>query len=132
MLYLDASALVKRYVEEEGSKAVRAAMAAESAWWTCRIGFVETVRAVGLAAGAGAVRAVKREWESFGVVEVDAALADQAATLALSAELRSLDALHLAAALRLGDEDLTLATWDTQLHAAARDQGLRTLPEGLD
>ena len=61
MLYLDASALVKRYVEE-GSEAVRVAMAAESAWWTCRIGFVETVRAVGLASGAGAVRAVKREW----------------------------------------------------------------------
>jgi predicted nucleic acid-binding protein len=132
MLYLDASALVKRYVDEEGSEAVRAAMAIENAWWICRIGFVETVRAVGLAAGAGAVRAVKREWESFGVVEVDAALAGQAAALALSAELRSLDALHLAAALRLGDEDLTLATWDTRLHAAARDQGLRTLPEGLD
>jgi uncharacterized protein len=132
MLYLDASALVKRYVEENGSKVVRAAMATESAWWTCRIGFVETMRAVGLAAGAGAVRAVEREWESFGVVEVDATLADQAAALALSTELRSLDALHLAAALRLEDEDLTLATWDTRLHAAARNRDLRTLPETLD
>jgi uncharacterized protein len=132
MLYLDASALVKRYIEEEGSEAVRAAMATEIAWWTCRIGFVETVRAVGLAAGAGVVRAVKREWGSFGVVEVDATLADQAAMFALSAELRSLDALHLAAALRLANEDLTLATWDTRLHAAARNQGLRTLPEALD
>ncbi len=132
MLYLDASALVKRYVEEEGSETVRTAMAAERAWWTCRIGFVETVRAVGLASGTRAVRAFKREWESFGIVEVDGALAEHAATLALSTELRSLDAMHLAAALLLSREDLTLSTWDTRLHAAARRQGLRTLPEALD
>ena len=132
MLYLDASALVKRYVDEDGSKLVRTAMAAESSWWICRIGFVETVRAVELAAGPNAVRAVKREWQFFGVVEVDAALTEHAAELARSTELRSLDALHLAAALALPDEDLTLATWDTRLHAAARDQGLHTLPEALD
>ncbi len=79
MLYLDASALVKRYVDEQGSKEVQAAMAAEDAWWICRIGFVETVRAVSFAAGMGASKAFEREWEAFGVVEVDAALAAHAA-----------------------------------------------------
>jgi predicted nucleic acid-binding protein len=131
MLYLDASALVKRYVDEEGSKAVRDAMADEDAWWICRIGFVETARAVGLAAGARAVKTFQGEWGFFGVVEIDAALAEHAATLALSAELRSLDALHLAAALAFPSRNLTLATWDTRLHSAARDEGLRTLPEML-
>lgn len=131
MLYLDASALVKRYVDEEGSKTVRDAMADEDAWWICRIGFVETARAVGLAAGARAVKTFKGEWGFFGVVEVDAALAEHAAALSLSAELRSLDALYLAAALALPSRNLTLATWDTRLHGAARDEGLRTLPETL-
>jgi hypothetical protein len=70
----------------------------------CRIGFVETARAIGLSAGAAVLRAFKREWDAFGVVEVDAALVEHAATLALSAGLRRMDALHLAAALVLPSE----------------------------
>lgn len=46
-------------------------------------------------------------------------------------ELRSLDAFHLAAALVLSATDLTLATWDRRLHAAARERGLRVLPDAL-
>jgi predicted nucleic acid-binding protein len=131
LLYLDSSALVKRYVSEDGSAELRAAMSSEDSWWICRIGYVETARAVGLAAGARAVQAFRREWAAFGVVEVDAELAEHAAGLALSGELRSLDALHLAAALVLPKGDLTVATWDTRLSRAARDQNLRTIPETL-
>ncbi len=131
MLYLDASALVKRYVEEEGSDLVIAAMGDAQAWSMCRIGYVETMRAVALAGGRQAIEKVERDWLSFDVVEVDSALAEHAAELALSTELRSLDALHLAAALLTPQSDLTVATWDTRLHRAARDQGLATLPESL-
>ncbi len=131
MLYLDASALVKRYVEEDGSKAVLAAMADASAWSICRIGFVETVRAVGLAGGRRAVKRIESDWLAFDVVEVDRELAEHAAQLALSTELRSLDALHLAAALVLPAEGLTVATWDVRLHRAARDRDLNTLPAVL-
>lgn len=130
MLYLDASALVKRYVEEEGSELVRSAMAGEGDWFMCRVGFVETVRAVGLSAGSRVAATVRREWSSFGVIEVDAALAEHAAELALAHELRSLDALHLAAALLLlPQEAVTVATWDVRLHRAARENGLWVLPE---
>ena len=101
MLYLDASALVKRYVEEEGSEAVLGAMEKASGWAMCRVGFVETIRAVALADGGSSVKRVERDWLSFDVIEVDRALAEHAAKLALSAGLRSLDALHLAAALVL-------------------------------
>jgi predicted nucleic acid-binding protein len=66
------------------------------------------------------------------VIEVDTALAEHAAQLALSAGLRSLDALHLAAALVLRADDLTVATWDARLHRAASDQGLATLPTTLE
>jgi predicted nucleic acid-binding protein len=132
VLYLDASALVKRYVAEDGSDLVRAAMADANAWFMCRVGFVETVRAVGLAAGARTTETVRREWESFGVIEVDRALSEDAAALALAHELRSLDALHLAAALLLPREAVTVATWDLRLHRAARASGLRVIPERLD
>lgn len=131
MLYLDASALVKRYVEEDGSELVISTMEDARAWSMCRVGYVETVRAVGLAGGLEVAKRVEADWLSFDVVEVDRALAEHAAELALSTELRSLDALHLAAALVLPSEDLTVATWDARLHRAARSQGLETLPAAV-
>jgi predicted nucleic acid-binding protein len=131
MLYLDASALVKRYVEEEGSDLVLRTMAEATAWSTCRIGYVETVRAVALAGGRKAVKRIDTDWLSFDVVEVDAALAEHATQLALSTELRSFDALHLASALVLPSQDLTVAAWDARLHRAVRERGLQTLPPAL-
>jgi uncharacterized protein len=131
MLYLDASALVKRYIGEEGSDLVEEAMDGARALSTCRIGFVETVRAVALGGDDRDVRKVEAEWAWFDVVDVDQALTEQAAMLAVSRRLRSLDALHLAAVLSLPDGDLTFATWDARLHSAAQDEGLRTLPAAL-
>ena len=131
MLYLDASALVKRYVAEEGSEALIAAMAGAEGWATCRVGYVETARAVGLAAGKPAVRRLNADWPSFEVVELDAPLAEHAAELTSTEELRSLDALHLAAALLISTNELTLATWDVRLHRAAQSQGLAVFPTEL-
>lgn len=131
MLYLDASALVKRYIKEDGTELVLQAMQDARAWAMCRIGFVETVRAVALAGGRSAVKKVESDWLAFDVVEVDSPLAEHAAKLALSSDLRSLDALHLAAALVLPSADLTVATWDARLHRAAAERGLKTLPAEL-
>jgi uncharacterized protein len=131
MLYLDASALVKRYIEEEGSTTLVEAMDGARAASMCRIGFVETVRAVALGGDKRDVTKVKAEWPLLDIVDVDQALAERAAELAVSHRLRSLDALHLAAALTLPDGDVTFATWDGCLHRAARQEGLRTLPVGL-
>ncbi len=100
-------------------------------WFICHIGFVETVRAVGLSAGKAAAKTVREEWPAFGVIEVDQRLVEHAAELAIERELRSLDALHLAAALVLPQDDLFLATWDHRLHRAAGDEGLALIPETL-
>lgn len=132
MLYLDASALVKRYVEEDGSDEVLRAMDGATSWSMCRVGFVETVRAVALAGGREAIARIEDDWLAFDVVEVDRALAEHAAELATTTELRSLDAIHLAAALVLPVKELTVATWDVRLHRAAGKRGLRTLPADLD
>jgi predicted nucleic acid-binding protein len=106
-------------------------MGTADAWFTCRIAFVETVRAVGLAAGQAATRSVRTEWPSFGVVEVDQDLVEHAAALAIERDLRSLDSLHLAAALVLPREGLVVATWDHRLHRAVRAEGLSALPDTL-
>jgi hypothetical protein len=107
-------------------------MQGAEAWFICRIGFVETVRAVGLAVGTEAAERVREEWPSFGVVEVTQELAEHAAQLTMAHDLRSMDALHLAAALLLPRDRLMLATWDRRLHAAALAHELAVLPEGLD
>lgn len=106
-------------------------MAGADAWYICRPGFVETVRAVGLAAGRRATTAFEDEWPAFAVIEVDQRLAEHAAALALNHVLGSLDAIHLAAALVVPGEDLALATWDRRLHGAARAEGLELLPNAL-
>jgi len=97
----------------------------------CRTGFVETTRAVGLAGAPEAQRAARQEWPAFAIVEVDQRLVEDAADIAVANGLRSLDALHLAAALVLPSEDLLFATWDRRLHAAAGAQGLGLLPDAL-
>jgi predicted nucleic acid-binding protein len=110
---------------------VRDAMAQADGWFMCRAGYVETVRAVGLAAGKKAARSVREEWLAVAVVEVDQHLVEHAAELTISLDLRSLDALHLAAALVLPRDDLVIATWDRRLHAAARKTGLTLIPEAI-
>jgi len=100
-------------------------------WFMCRVGFVETVRAVGLSAGQAAARTVREEWPAFGAIELDQRLVEDAAKLVVDRELRSLDGLHLAAALMLPRDDLLLATWDRRLHAAAGVEGLALIPERL-
>lgn len=116
---------------EPGSDLVRAAMAEADSWFMCRVGYVETVRAVGLAAGKRVADRVREEWPQLAVVEVDHELAEAAAVLAVNDRLGSLDSLHLAAALVLPLGDLTLATWDRRLHGAAAGRGLPVLPEAL-
>jgi predicted nucleic acid-binding protein len=130
-LYLDSSALVKRYVKEDGSEAVLAAMNGATDWSVCRIGFVETVGAVCRGGEAVGLERFKSEWINFEIVEVDRTLTESAAQLSVSHGLRALDALHLAAALALSKDELIFATWDARLHRAAREQGLRTLPVEL-
>lgn len=102
------------------------------AWFICRIGFVETTRAVSLASGQAVAQAIRDEWPAFGIVEVDQELVEHASALAMGHELRSLDALHLAAALVLPRNDLVMVTWDRRLHAAADAEGFGLLPASLD
>lgn len=122
---------MKRYVEEDGSDLVRDTMRAADRWFTCRVTFVEAVRAVGMVGGERGARVVRDEWPVFEVVEVDQRLAESAGRLALDHGLRSLDALHLAAAQVLERADLVLATWDRRLHAAALAEALDVLPDAL-
>src|SRR4051812_44777857 len=75
----------------------------------CRVGYVETLRAVELAAGRRAATLVRDEWPAIGVVEIDQRLVEHAVALAVEHELGSVDALHLASALVLPRRALRFA-----------------------
>lgn len=65
------------------------------------------------------------------IVEIDQELVEQAVGLAMEEDLRSLDALHLASALMVADQDILIATWDQRLHAAAHRRVSAVFPERL-
>jgi predicted nucleic acid-binding protein len=129
-LYLDSSALVKRYVDEQGSTAVRRRMGAADAWVVSQLTFVEMLRVIpNRSEAAGRARA---EWPRFDVIAISPAVCEAAVGLAERHRLRSLDAIQLASAIAVGPALLDLATWDRRLHAAALAEGFEVLPGALD
>jgi hypothetical protein len=106
-------------------------MAQASGRFTCRSGYVETVRATTLAAGKTAASHFREEWSAFGVIELGPTAGRKASRLAVDHDLLSLDALHLTAALVLPRDALTVAPWDRRLHAAAAYTELRLIPASL-
>ncbi len=128
-LYLDSSALLKRYLAEEGAVQFEAAFDEASGCAASRITFVETMR--GLAAEPDQSARARKDWESVNVVELSPVVCERAVTVAKVRSLKTLDAIHLASALVIATDDLTFATFDRRLHAAAHAEGLTTLPAAL-
>ena len=62
------------------------------------------------------------------LIGVDEPLARSAGALAEEFKLRGHDAVHLATALALGENDITLVTWDRDLADAALEAGLPVAP----
>ena len=126
MHYFDSSTFVKLIVDEPESSMLRSWASAED---------VNVVSSD--LARAETIRAVRRYWPELAAearalftpvtcsritleIVVRAALLDPP-------ELRSLDAIHLATALVLGDELDGLVTYDERLASAARKHGIPTL-----
>jgi hypothetical protein len=120
--YADASALVKLIVQEPESDALRRYLASAGTVASSLMATVEVPRAVNRGApGAGAVMA--EVLEALVIVNLDARIAARAAALE-PVTLRTLDAIHLATALELGDELTAFVSYDDRLSAAARALGL--------
>ena len=62
------------------------------------------------------------------MVELDGSVAEIAGDVAERFALRAYDAVHLASALAIGDDDLVLLTWDERLAAAGRRAELDVVP----
>lgn len=141
ILYLDASALVKLYIDEDGATVARSAVRDAEIVATCEIAYVEAraalarryrERALSRSGYRGAIRDLEADWPQFFLVAARGPLIREAAAIAEQYALRAYDALHLAAGVATkGDasEDVLFACWDPNLSAAAVKTGLRVLPE---
>lgn len=102
---LDTTALVARFVNGPGHRALLEAMTADTDWYASALALTEAVvlveRLVEPHQVAGLRGAILEDWRHFAVVPVDQACLERAAQLACSHPLRTIDALHLAAADRL-------------------------------
>ena len=127
-MYVDSSALLKRYVDEPDSAAADALLRADGALLTGRHTIVEVRRNLArLLSGrdlAAARVAFADDLRSISVIELDAATCESAASIAETTGVRTLDALHLAAAQRVSEPGVGFLTFDLRQAQAARALGL--------
>jgi predicted nucleic acid-binding protein len=126
--YVDSSALLKRYVEEPDSRSADALLRAGGPLLTARHTIVEVRRNLGrLLAGrdlAAARAAFVDDLATFSLIELDEATCESAAAIAEETGVRTLDALHLAAAQRVSGPGVGFLTFDLRQAQAARTRGL--------
>lgn len=124
-LYLDSSALVKLVQKETESNALRNFLRRHRSdrRVTCTLARVEVVRAVS-PGGPPAVAQARRLLSRLDQVVLNTDLLDRAASLLRAFELRSLDAIHLAAAELVGDGLRAVVTYDRRMADASRQLGL--------
>ena len=126
--YVDASALLKRYVDETDSDVAEALLATDAELVTGRHTVVEVrrnlARMLSGTALAESRAAFATDLSSFSIIELDGPTCELAATIAEQTGARSLDALHLGAARRLGTA-LAFITFDHRQAHIARTLGFR-------
>jgi predicted nucleic acid-binding protein len=122
-LYLDSSAFVKVVVEEAESAALRTYLAATDARRvSSALLRAEALRAV-RHLGPDALATTRDGLRRVDLIGIDDRILDAAGILEPRV-LRTLDAVHLATALAIGDDLDAIVTYDERMIAAARQMGL--------
>jgi predicted nucleic acid-binding protein len=121
--YLDTSALVKLVVSETETPALLAWLrAVDPELVAADLARTELLRSVRRVAPDRMLRA-REVLDSVTLMQVSTATFEAAGML-LPGSPRSLDAIHLASAMALGDELAGLLTYDSRLAAAAEEGGI--------
>jgi uncharacterized protein len=138
--YLDASAWVKRYVQESGAAWIAALFAREITFACASLGFIEALATLARKRRAGAVdemrfgetlRELEGDWEGFTEVSLDGDVRMIAVAVALQHALRGADTVHLASAMSLrrnaAHDEVVIVTSDGDMKAAALAEGSTVL-----
>lgn len=129
MIYLDASALMTLVTERPNvAELDRFLLAhAEFRGATSTVGLIETVRNCDrVGSFPNLMGQLVRDYDEF---ELTAQIRDRAANL--RGRLKALDAIHVATAEMLGEDLVSLVTYDRQLAAVARSLGLPVASPGM-
>lgn len=133
IIYIDTSALVKRFIEEPGTNEVNQLISLADIVGSSLLTQVEMLSAIGKATrmrwidNASAEVAMQdflTQWEYFTRLYITPPLIARSARLAWELGLRGHDATHLATALNWQETletDVILATYDKELWTAALD-----------
>jgi predicted nucleic acid-binding protein len=141
ILYVDTSALVKKYFEESYSAEVISAWKSALAISTSAVAYAELVAAVYRKGREARVKksliqtimnVFQEDWSSLVIVEVDNRLNEMIHKIIVNHHLRGFDAIHLASALAVASaisDDFLFACYDEGLRRAAQAEGLNTMPQ---
>jgi predicted nucleic acid-binding protein len=144
ILYLDTSALLKKYIQEPGSSEVIAGWKEATGIVTSSVAYAESLASFYRKKREVTIHDKKfetilgsfqRDWRSFIRVEVSDDLNETIDKIVGDFPLRGFDAIHLASALIIQEdvsEDFLFACYDKVLFLAAQKAGLQTLPEMLE
>lgn len=136
ILFCDTSALIKLYVVEEGSEALKTQIAGAEAVVVSRVAWAEAHAALSRRAREvpqdalaieQAKAALAADWPRFVVLEIDQNLVERAGEYADTFALRGYDSIQLAAAYeagRISQLPIFFACFDTRLNKAARLLGM--------
>jgi uncharacterized protein len=122
-VYLDSSAMLKLMVREAETPALEAYLVECDGLLASRLAVLECRRAARRASHARLLQRVDEVLDAIYLLEITPAILDEAAIVEPPI-LRSLDAIHLATALSVGDPQLEVITYDARLADAARSGGL--------
>ncbi len=140
ILFCDTSALLKIFIEEQGSESMIEARSSSEAIAVCRITWAESMAAFAQRSrfkganqsGLAQARSLfEQAWPGFAIADVTQALVEKAGVFAEAFALRGYDSVQLAAAHQLHDHfalPLTFACFDRRLNQAAKVLRLEVLP----
>lgn len=130
-LYVDSSALLKRYVDEADSATADALLRSDPSLATARHTLIEVRRNLTRLLSSRDVAIARRSFvadlSTIAIVELDPTTCEAAATISEVTGVRTLDALHLAAAQRLSVASTAFLTFDLRQAQAARTLGFSVL-----
>ncbi|BDB45603.1 MULTISPECIES: type II toxin-antitoxin system VapC family toxin [Mycobacterium] len=133
MIYLDTSALTKLLIAEAETAALRAWLNAQHERGehaaTSTLGRIELMRAVYRYAATEYVGRARYLLDGLDMVTLSAPVLTAAETIG-PPTLRSLDAIHLAAAAQLKQELTAFVTYDRRLLAGCHDVGIPAISPG--
>ena len=144
ILYLDTSALLKKYFKEFASSDVISVWKKAVAITTSSVAYAETMASIYRKKRDvdideplfnSILNAFHRDWHSFICVEVNNNLNESIDKIVAVYPLRGFDAIHLASAIIINQtvsEDFVFACFDYRLLNAAISEGLNTFPEKLE